>query len=79
MKVLRSLIEADAVFNGATVLTYLGTPPQGVKLTVDLAADWLAAYAYDCVLCSGGTSFNPLFSNSFQASTSQFMCGHFSV
>jgi hypothetical protein len=79
MKVLRSLIEADAVFNGATVLTYFGIPPQGVELTVELAADWLAAYAYDCVLCSGGTSFNPLLSISFQASTSQSMYSHFSV
>lgn len=67
MRVLRSLIEADAVFNGPTVSTYFGTPPQEVNLTVDLAADWLAAYAYDCILCSGGTSFNPLLSSSFQS------------
>lgn len=79
MQVLRSLGEANAVFNGATVPTYLGTPPQGVKLTVDLAADWLAAYAYDCVLCSGGTSFNPLLSTSFQVSPTLSMYSDFSL
>lgn len=79
IQVLPSLFETDAVFNGATVLTYLGTPPQGVRLTLDLAAEWLAAYAYDCVLCSGGTSFNPLLSTSFQASPILFIYSEFSV
>ncbi|KAG1740332.1 aspartic peptidase domain-containing protein, partial [Suillus lakei] len=73
MRVLRSLVEADVVFNGPTVSTYFGTPPQVVNLTVDLAADWLAAYAYDCILCSGGTSFNSLLSSSFQSLNSTWM------
>lgn len=73
MRVLRSLFEVDVVFNGATVRTYFGTPPQEVELTVDLAADWLAAYAYDCILCSGGTSFNALLSSSFQSLNSTWM------
>ncbi|KAG0695811.1 acid protease [Suillus ampliporus] len=73
MRVLRSLVEADAVFNGATVPTYFGTPPQEVNLTVDLAADWLAAYAYDCILCSGGTSFNVPLSSSFQSLNSTWV------
>lgn len=49
MKVPRFLVDAFAVtiFNGPTVSTYFGTPPQEVDLTVDLATDWLAAYAYD--------------------------------
>jgi hypothetical protein len=74
MKVPRSLVEAYAVavFNSPTVSTYFGTPPQEVDLTVDLATDWLAAYAYDCVLCSGGTSFNALLSSSFQVSDSPY-------
>lgn len=69
LKVPRFLVDAFAVtiFNGPTVSTYFGTPPQEVGLTVDLATDWLAAYAYDCVLCSGGTSFNALLSSSFQS------------
>jgi hypothetical protein len=74
MKVPRFLVDAFAVtiFNGPTVSTYFGTPPQEVDLTVDLATDWLAAYAYDCVLCSGGTSFNALLSSSFQVSDNPF-------
>ena len=76
---LQSPVEINVVFSGTTVPVYLGMPPQQLELTIDLSADWLAAYAYDCILCSGESSFNPLLSNSFQASTSHSMYSEFMV
>ncbi|KIJ59437.1 hypothetical protein HYDPIDRAFT_184012 [Hydnomerulius pinastri MD-312] len=58
---------SEDIFNYATVPILFGTPPQQVNLTVDLSADLLAAYAYDCVLCAGTTFFDPELSSTYKA------------
>ncbi|KAH7884960.1 aspartic peptidase domain-containing protein [Phlebopus sp. FC_14] len=57
----------DFGYNYATVPTLIGTPPQQVNITIDISADLLAAYALDCVLCSGTQFFNPAISSTFQS------------
>ncbi|KAF9236445.1 aspartic peptidase domain-containing protein [Melanogaster broomeanus] len=58
----------DDGFTSATVPTLMGTPPQQVDLTVDISSGILAAYAYDCVLCAGPTSFDSSLSSTFKSS-----------
>ncbi|KAF9233537.1 aspartic peptidase domain-containing protein [Melanogaster broomeanus] len=58
----------ETEFISATVPTLIGTPPQQINLTVDISSGLLAAYAYDCVLCSGLTSFDSSLSSTFKSS-----------
>ncbi|KAF9233535.1 aspartic peptidase domain-containing protein [Melanogaster broomeanus] len=58
----------DVDFVSATVPTLIGTPPQQNNLTVDISSGLLAAYAYDCVLCAGPTSFDSSLSSTFKSS-----------
>lgn len=51
-------ILSDLVFDGPTVPTLFGTPPQVINSTLDLNTDKLAVYSSDCVLCAGNTSFD---------------------
>ncbi|KAF9236443.1 acid protease [Melanogaster broomeanus] len=59
----------ETEFISATVPTLIGTPPQQINLTVDISSGLLAAYAYDCVLCSGPTSFDSSLSSTFKSSS----------
>lgn len=49
---------SDSVFDGPTVPTLFGTPPQMINSTLDLNTAKLAVYSSDCVLCAGTTSFD---------------------
>lgn len=49
-----------------TVPTLVGTPPQQMNLTVDVAFGDLLTYGSDCILCAGTTMFDPLLSSTFK-------------
>ncbi|OJA09842.1 hypothetical protein AZE42_08002 [Rhizopogon vesiculosus] len=49
---------SDLVFDGPTVPTLFGAPPQVINLTLDLNTAKLVVYSSDCVLCAGNTSFD---------------------
>jgi hypothetical protein len=49
---------SDVIFDGPTVPTLFGTPPQMINSTLDLNTAKLAVYSSDCVLCAGNTSFD---------------------
>ncbi|KAH7930355.1 acid protease [Leucogyrophana mollusca] len=67
MNVAPSLSDDFDAFNYVTVPMFFGTPPQEVNVTVDVAAGLLAAYALDCVLCSGNSFFDQTLSTTYES------------
>ena len=63
MTVPKQMTDTDYVYTEVPVL--VGSPPQTVSMTVNIAGDFLAAWSTDCVFCPGYTPFDPQLSSTF--------------
>lgn len=66
MTVLKKMTDTDYI--NAEVPILVGSPPQTVSMTVNLASDLLAAWSKECAFCPGYTLFNPELSSTFNVS-----------
>jgi len=67
MTVPKQMTDTDYLNAEAPVL--VGSPPQSISMTVDLAGDLLAAWSTDCAFCPGYTHFDPQLSSTFNVSS----------
>jgi hypothetical protein len=67
MTVPKQMTDMDYV--NAEVPVSVGSPPQTVSMTVDLAGDLLAAWSTECAFCPGTTLFDPELSSTFNVSS----------
>jgi hypothetical protein len=67
MTVPKEMTDMDYV--NPEVPVAIGSPPQPVSITVDLAGDLLAAFSTDCAFCPGYTLFDADQSSTYHVST----------
>ena len=67
MTVPKQMTDMDYVNAEAPVL--VGSPPQTISMTVNLAGDLLAAWSTYCPFCPGYTPFDPQLSSTFNVSS----------
>jgi len=67
MTVPKQMTDMEYVYAEAPVL--VGSPPQTVSMTVNLAGGILAAWSTDCDFCPGYTTFDPQLSSTLNVSS----------